>query len=118
MNNAFMNRMTIDLGDQKREIVGNFEALSAIQTEMNAGELEVIRRFGTGRFGIKEITSIIFNGLKANGDNRLTRSQVGDLILQSKKYDEYSAICVEFLSMSLDTGESVGKEEEQEKASE
>lgn len=99
------NAMVIDLGEVKEvRLVADFDNIERLQRLMGRGEMRIVSDFHLGNFGVVDVAKIIFSGLDRRDKRFTSYSEVGDVILKSKKLEEYIAVAMGYVTLSMTDG--------------
>ena len=98
------NSLELILGEKTVKMSGSFGNIEKLQNMTGLGEIELIMKFQSAKFGMADAVSVIHCCIE-DKDTRFTRSAIGELVMKSKKYGEYIAVVVGFLSLLMDSGE-------------
>ena len=99
------NAMVIDIGDVKEvRLVADFDNIERLQRTLGKGEMQIVSDFQLGRFGAVDVAKIIFCGLDRRDKRFTTAAEVGNAILKSKKLEEYIAVAMGYVTLSMTDG--------------
>jgi hypothetical protein len=108
MTDILRNEVEIELAGATRTMRATFAAIRNIESALGKSMMAVIGSIGNnGDLSYTDAATIIFHGLRGNGDTRLTLDQVGEAIVEMGMA-KISVPVVNFVSQAL-SGVSVGK---------
>lgn len=99
---------TVSIGDQDRTMKATFEAIEKLE-QRHGSIMELLDKALNSRLKVSESVYIIYIGLAANGDTRLSYSEVGQYVTD-KGLRSVLRVVIEFLTYCL-TGGKEGKED-------
>lgn len=82
MADKLRNESTITLAGQERTMRADFQAIRGIESELKTDFVPLAMQMAQSRVGLNHLVVIIANGLKGNGDTRLSREEIGEAIMQ------------------------------------
>lgn len=108
MADAMRNEVAIKIGEKDLTMRATVDALKGIESDLRKGIYRLYRDIAGGDYGLGEIITILFHGLKAaENDTKFTTEQVAQEVV-SMGLDNASASALEFLTKSM-VGQSMGK---------
>jgi hypothetical protein len=111
MNNS-RGEVTIQLAGEERVMRPTFEAMCAIERDLNTNILPLMDRIlNKADFGVLTAATIIHHGLKGAGDTRLTLAEVGADVVKQGTTNVFGAV-IELLASALHGVDSLGKRKE------
>ena len=107
------NSISLILGERTVKLCGDFDTIEKLHRVTGIGEIALIIKFSKNEFSTSDLVNIIHCCIEKT-DTRLSRSDIGNLILKSKKYFEYISGIAGFISLIMETGDNTsGKLESQ-----
>lgn len=79
MTNRLRGEVSCSLGGTAYTLCLPFKQLVALEEAMNQGILDIAKVFAEGRAGLREITTILWCGMRGGG-TQLSFEEVGDLV--------------------------------------
>lgn len=107
MAEAMRNEVAITLAGEERTMRATFAAIRNIERDLGTNVIPLIRKMGQSDVGIGEVTTVIYRGLEAYGDTRLSHDEVGNAVMQNGITVLMGQV-FEFLSKAM-SGVNVGK---------
>lgn len=108
MADKLRNEVNIELLGQTRTMRAEFDAIMAIERDLNKGIVTIVDEAAIGNIKLTDAAVIIFHGLRGFGDTRIkTVKEVGEAILE-EGIDKIADKIVEFAGIVL-KGVSLGK---------
>lgn len=114
MDNPLRNEVKVTLDGKEYTMRATFEAICAIESDLRMNLVPIIGNISQHNIGVRQCAVVIFHGLRGYGDNGMTLSEVGDLVMMEGAGAVANAI-TDFLNKGMD-GVKVGKSVEVEKA--
>ena len=94
----------IELKGKKHTMKANFACIESLETKiLNKGIFETLTEAMQNKGKFSDIVSVIQAGLAANKDTRLTRTEIGDAIMQAGLI-QYMEVYIEFLTYCITGG--------------
>lgn len=107
------NMVEIVLDGTPRTMRATFRAMRDIELSLNKPWAKLGEMVLSGDFGINELTTIIYHGLRGNNDTRLSFDEVGELVALEGMKNTKDAV-VMFIVLGFEgTKSAVGKQEEE-----
>lgn len=111
MANKLRNEVEITLAGVKRTMRADFEAMVAIENELNTNIVALITKFSRMDMGVGDAAAVIFYGLKsADSLDAMTMAEVGNAVME-EGLNNVMGTAVNFLRMALQ-GVRLGKSKE------
>lgn len=108
---------TLDLAGKERVLKCNFRAIEALETrELKKGMIKTLAEISNGDIYFTDVVKIIYVGLAASKDTRLSEQEIGEAVLSEGKFGEAVKVCVEFLTYAITGGKGVESQSPLQKA--
>jgi hypothetical protein len=108
MADALRNEVAVMFGEVELTMRATVESLRGIEADLRKGVYRLYRDIAAGEFGMGEIVTILFHGLKAGGnEKKYNVEQVAQEVV-AMGFDNASAAALSFLTQSMQ-GQSLGK---------
>ena len=110
MNNS-RGEVKIQLAGEERTMRPTFEAMCAIERDLNTNLLPLMNKvLNGGDFGVLVAATVIYHGLKGAGDTRLSLAEVGADVVKQGTTNVFGSV-ISFLASALHGAEGLGKQD-------
>lgn len=106
--NSDRNEVLLPVRGVPRVMRATWKAMQAIETELGVALVPLLDKLEKGEFGFREVSTVLFHGLEANQDHRMSREDIGELI-QEEGLTTFSPYAVMLLAVAFHGGKNVSK---------
>ena len=106
-----LNKVKIELGGETLTLRAKHSAIIAIEEELGKPWAVLGDMCAEGLYGYREVTALVYHGLRGNGDDRKTRDEIGELIVEAGIKRLIPSI-IQFVQIGFRGAKPLGKPED------
>lgn len=100
MTNSFRGELDFDLQNRTYTLCLPFKELIHLEDQLQKGLFEIAKVFADGKAGLREVTCVLWCGLRGGGEMSLSFDELGELLTQSG-FAKHLPIAMTLLSRAL-----------------